>query len=136
MNMVMCMCVSMCAHVYMGMYVQVLQAPAPLVATLVHRRSVHAHIYLFDCKSVRLEEMVIMSAGKSHITLCYILKHSLQSVRLSAESSILMRPNDTFMQDALMTHQSVMVGHALRPLCLCVCVYVSVGLRTLLADTV
>lgn len=34
-----------------------------------------------------------------------------------AESSLLMRPNYTFMHDALMTHQSVMADNALQPLC-------------------
>lgn len=55
-------------------------------------------------------------------------------MHLSSELSILIRPNYTFMHDALMTHQSVTAGHALRPLCLYV--YVSIRLRTLLADTV
>lgn len=54
-------------------------------------------------------------------------------MHLFTEISILIRPNYTFLHDALMTHQSVVEGL----LCdLCVCVYVRVVLRTLLADTV
>lgn len=49
----------------MGMYVLVLQAPAPLVEAPVHTR-VNAHMYLFHCTSVQQEKRqhVIMSAGK------------------------------------------------------------------------